>query len=124
MTITQMDTWQDHMGVAKGEEWDPFATVSNPKALHSYLNDVPFFAQGHRRYQDATLPVPALAAPQDCEISTQIAFGKILDGLAKTLTALSDMNRTVRSLLHHPAVRQPPGLHLSQPVDTSRRPPG
>ena len=90
MTTAQMDTWQDHMGVEKGEEWDPFATVPDPQALRSYLDDVPFFAQGRRRYQDATLPVPALAAPQDREISTQMAFGKILDGLAKAQTALSD----------------------------------
>jgi pyruvate dehydrogenase E1 component len=44
---------------------------------------VPFFSKGRRRYDDARLAVPAIAAPDDREISTQAAFGKILDDLAR-----------------------------------------
>jgi pyruvate dehydrogenase E1 component len=65
----------------QGEEWDPFATVADVAALKAFLAQVPFFSKGRRRYDDARLAVPAIAAPDDREISTQAAFGKILDTL-------------------------------------------
>ena len=83
MNRTQFAAWQAHMGVAEGEEWDPFATVDEPEALRSFLSKVPFFAQGPRRFSDATLAVPAITLNPDREISTQTAFGKILDDLSK-----------------------------------------
>lgn len=83
MTKSQMTEWQAHMGVAAGEEWDPFATVSDPAALQGFLRQVPFFAEGPRRHFDAPLPVPAIAIDTSREISTQMAFGKILDDLSK-----------------------------------------
>ena len=83
MTPGQMAEWQAHMGVPEGQEWEPFATVADVAGLKDFLNRVPFFADGPRRHDDVILPVPAIAAPADREVSTQIAFGKILDGLAK-----------------------------------------
>jgi pyruvate dehydrogenase E1 component len=83
MTTAQFTEWQAHMGVAEGEEWDPFATVADVAALKAFLAQVPFFSKGRRRYDDARLAVPAIAAPDDREISTQAAFGKILDNLAR-----------------------------------------
>jgi transketolase N-terminal domain/subunit len=83
MTSAQFAEWQVHMGVAPGEEWDAFATVEQPDALKAFLSQVPFFSKGRRRHGDARLPVPTLAAPDDREISTQAAFGKILDHLAR-----------------------------------------
>ena len=83
MNPTQFATWQAHMGVAKGQEWDPFATVADPGALQDFLAGVPFFARGPRRYLDTRIPVPAIAIDTDREISTQAAFGKILDDLSK-----------------------------------------
>jgi pyruvate dehydrogenase E1 component len=44
---------------------------------------VPFFAKGRRRYADARLAVPRSPHSDDREISTQMAFGKILDDLAQ-----------------------------------------
>jgi pyruvate dehydrogenase E1 component len=83
MTSAQFAEWQVHMGVAPGEEWDAFATVEQPDALKAFLSQVPFFSKGRRRHGDARLPVPTLAAPDDREISSQAAFGKILDHLAR-----------------------------------------
>ncbi len=83
MNRTQFAAWQGHMGVAEGEEWDPFATVDEPEALRSFLSKVSFFAQGPRRFSDAALAVPAIELNPDREISTQTAFGKILDDLSK-----------------------------------------
>ena len=88
MTVAQMEVWQQHMGVPKGEEWAPMAGVADPEGFRRWLAQVPFFASGPRRHADArlpvpALPVPALSAPGDAGIATQTAFGKILDRLAK-----------------------------------------
>ncbi|MEM5501359.1 1-deoxy-D-xylulose-5-phosphate synthase N-terminal domain-containing protein [Ahrensia kielensis] len=83
MNKTQMAEWQAHMGVAEGEEWEKFATVDDPKALQTALDKTPFFAKGVRRYTDKMLDVPNIELSSDREISTQMAFGKILDDLSK-----------------------------------------
>ncbi|WP_431300210.1 transketolase [Tabrizicola sp. BL-A-41-H6] len=83
MNPTQFAAWQAHMGVPSGQEWDPFATVPDPAALRAFLAQVPFFAAGPRRFRDARIAVPQIAMETDREISTQAAFGKILDELSK-----------------------------------------
>jgi len=83
MTKAQMAAWQARMGVPEGQEWDPFATVSDTAGFQDFLASVPFFAKGRRRFKDDTLPVPTIEVATDREISTQAAFGKILDHLAK-----------------------------------------
>ncbi|KIC08749.1 transketolase [Leisingera sp. ANG-M1] len=83
MTKAQMAEWQAHMGVPEGQEWEPFATVSDVSALQAFLGQVPFFAEGPRRYSEAPLAVPAVAVDTSREISTQMAFGKIMDTLAR-----------------------------------------
>ncbi|NSY39040.1 transketolase [Leisingera sp. ANG59] len=105
MTKAQMVEWQAHMGVAEGEEWEPFATVSNPAALQDFLRQVPFFAEGQRRHFDAPLPVPDIAIDTSREISTQMAFGKILDDLSK-----SDSELAARILTTSPDVTGTTGL--------------
>ena len=89
MNPTQFATWQKHMGIPQGQEWEPFAAVRDPAALQSFLSRAPFFAKGPRRYHDARISVPAIAIDTDREISTQAAFGKILDDLSKGDSALA-----------------------------------
>ncbi|OBY24656.1 transketolase [Leisingera sp. JC1] len=105
MTKAQMAEWQAHMGVEEGEEWEPFATVSDPAALQDFLRQVPFFAEGPRRHFDAPLPVPAIAIDTTREISTQMAFGKILDDLSK-----GDSELAARILTTSPDVTGTTGL--------------
>ncbi|MDP3861679.1 MAG: transketolase [Phaeovulum sp.] len=83
MNKAQMAEWQRHMGVPPGQEWEKFATVADPGALQAFLNKVPFFAGGPRRFGDARLAVPDIAISAEREISTQMGFGKILDVLSK-----------------------------------------
>ncbi|MCC5991826.1 MAG: transketolase [Rhodobacteraceae bacterium] len=83
MTKAQMTEWQRHMGVPEGQEWDPFAAVPDPDALRDFLARVPFFAKGARRYRDDRLAVPKVDFSTEREISTQMAFGKMLDDLAR-----------------------------------------
>ncbi|KIC15297.1 hypothetical protein [Leisingera sp. ANG-DT] len=105
MTKAQMTDWQAHMGVAAGEEWEPFANVADPAALQGFLRQVPFFAEGPRRHFDAPLPVPAIAIDTSREISTQMAFGKILDDLSK-----GDSELAARILTTSPDVTGTTGL--------------
>ncbi len=83
MNKSQMAEWKAHMGVADGEEWEPFAGVENPEALKSFLASVPFFSGGKRRFSDSKLAVPRIEPDPVREISTQAAFGKVLDSLSK-----------------------------------------
>ncbi|NQZ47506.1 MAG: transketolase, partial [Erythrobacter sp.] len=90
MTKAQMAQWQAHMGVPEGHEWDKFAGVEDVPALTRFLDQVPFFQKGTRRYDDAKLAVPAISFAADRDISTQAAFGKILDELSKSKTDFAD----------------------------------
>ncbi len=89
MSQAHMADWQRHMGVAEGQEWEPFATVEDVPALQAFLAHVPFFASGPRRFADASIAVPPTSGVREGEISTQIAFGKILDDLAKGASDLA-----------------------------------
>ncbi|NNU63112.1 transketolase [Ochrobactrum soli] len=84
MTKAQMAEWQAFMGVSEGQEWDKWATVADPQRLQEFLDAVPFFANGRRRYRDAHIAIPAIPAGNERDISTQTAFGKILDEISKT----------------------------------------
>jgi pyruvate dehydrogenase complex dehydrogenase (E1) component len=57
-----------------------------PTALQAFLDRTPFFAKGRpRRFCDDVIATPRNRAfATDREISTQMAFGKILDELSKT----------------------------------------
>ncbi|MBT9245914.1 transketolase [Gemmobacter fulvus] len=90
MTKAQMASWQAHMGIAEGQEWEPMAGVADPGAFRSFLASVTFFAAGPRSHSDSRLPVPPVMITADREISTQQAFGKILDDLARGSSALAD----------------------------------
>ncbi len=83
MNKAQFADWQDHMGVPEGQEWNRFAGIEDSLSLETFLAGIPFFSTGPRRFWDNKLEIPAVAAVSDREISTQSAFGKILDTLAK-----------------------------------------
>ncbi|MFP4537874.1 MAG: 1-deoxy-D-xylulose-5-phosphate synthase N-terminal domain-containing protein [Dichotomicrobium sp.] len=89
MTRAQMAAFQQDMNVPEGAEWDPFAGVDDPEDLKDFLRNVPFFAEGPRRYKSAAISVPDVAPPDEREHSTQAGFGKILDELAKSDTSLA-----------------------------------
>jgi pyruvate dehydrogenase E1 component len=89
MTKAQMADWQARMGVAEGAEWDRFAAVDDADGLRAFLGQVPFFARFPRRFAEERLDLPQLNAPADREISTQLAFGKILGDLARDTGALA-----------------------------------
>lgn len=90
MTRAQMAKWQQYMGVAPGQEWDRLATIDNRDGFQNWLDQVPFFRAGPRRYRDNGISVPEITAVPDREISTQAAFGKIMDRLGRGDSELAD----------------------------------
>ena len=90
MTIGQMDSFRTTQNVRAGHEWDHAEGLGiTGAALDSLLARVPFNSPP-RRLAAPAVPVPSIAAPEDAEISTQMAFGKILDALAKGDSSLAD----------------------------------
>jgi len=90
MNNSQFDEWQQQMGVSDGQEWDPFAAVTDIASLKEFLAHVPFFAKGARRFNDEKIRVPAIEIDTSRETSTQMAFGKILDNLSKGDSKLAE----------------------------------
>lgn len=91
MTMAQMADFRAAMNIREGHEWDRAEGLDLTEAdVTGLFRSAPFFAGGTRRFSAAKVPVPALEPPSDAEISTQAAFGKILDGLAKSDGPLAD----------------------------------
>ena len=92
MTETQMAAFQADMGVEAGREWEPFASLPAPEAdYRALLNAAPFAAR-QARGPAALVAVPDAASfPQPRgRQSTQVAFGKILNDLARAGGPLAD----------------------------------
>ncbi len=84
MTPEQMARLRGGHGVDEGAEWSPVAGLAAPSAkLQAFLRDVPF-AKRVPIAPPPRLQVPPLAAPPAPVQSTQEAFGKILNDLARS----------------------------------------
>jgi pyruvate dehydrogenase E1 component len=90
MTPAQMEALRARHGVPEGAEWEPMATVQDPSALRAWLATVPFFAAGPRRFNAPRVAGIGPVWLEDAVQSTQAAFGKILDALAKGDSPLAD----------------------------------
>lgn len=93
MTPTQMETFRARMKVPAGQEWSPFAGLDRAEDDYRRFLEEAAFA---RRPKDRA-PPPRLAVPDAANFprptgrqSTQVAFGKILNDLARTGGALAD----------------------------------
>jgi pyruvate dehydrogenase E1 component len=90
MTPAQMEAFRATMHVPDGAEWSRTAGTGLMEAdLDGLLSRVPFNT-GPRRLTSPMLQVPALTPLEDEEISTQAAFGKLLDQIAKSGGPLAD----------------------------------
>lgn len=91
MTPAQMEDFRARMGIRPGHEWDRAEGLGITEAeLDALIARSPFLSAPARRFRSASVVVPSLAPPEDDEISTQMAFGKILDGIARDGGALAD----------------------------------
>ncbi|MEX3009661.1 transketolase [Hoeflea sp. TYP-13] len=90
MTAAQMETFQAAMNIRSGHEWDHFEGLATPPAdLKAFLQGVPFNSPA-RRYKANEVPVPQITLPADKAMATQTAFGKILNDIAASGSALAD----------------------------------
>ena len=85
MTPEQMALYKAEAGVADGAEWEPFgAPDADAGALRRFVAGAPFAAGAARRFSAPRIPVPErLDLPFRAETSTQEAFGRLLDELAR-----------------------------------------
>ncbi|WP_455374245.1 transketolase [Limibacillus halophilus] len=91
MTPQQMESFRQQMRVREGREWEPFEGLSLPEAeLKDYLAKVPFNARGRRRYASPKVPSVGPILLDEKVISTQNAFGKVLDQLARGDSKLAE----------------------------------
>jgi pyruvate dehydrogenase E1 component len=83
MTPEQMAAFRDQLGIREGHEWEPFEGIDAGSA-RAVLSAVPFNAAGPRRYSADRIAVPEkLPQRREDETSTQLAFGRILDEIAR-----------------------------------------
>ena len=90
MTTRQMDEWRARMKVRPGCEWDRFEGIDDKEGFRAFLSKTPFFAAGPRRFDDAEVSIPLLEVPEGKMLSTQSAFGKILDAISRMDGELSE----------------------------------
>ncbi len=94
MTADQMDRFRDNMNIRPGHEWEPFEGLDGAERdIGRFLKSADFFSAGQRRHKAAAIAVSAngstsVARPHEA-ISTQAAFGKILDAIARSDTDLA-----------------------------------
>jgi pyruvate dehydrogenase E1 component len=92
MTPAQMDELRRADGIRDGHEWEPFEGLGVPEArLRAFLDKVPFARGESRRLHAQRLAVPAsLALPHQPVLSSQQAFGLILNALASSGEPIAD----------------------------------
>src|SRR5262249_23901377 len=82
-----------NLGVAPGDEYEPFAGLDvDQDQLRQFLSGVPF-AQGHRprRHDPASIAAPdSLEVPPGTRLSTQVGFGRLLGDLAQQTGGVAD----------------------------------
>ncbi|QUD89900.1 transketolase [Phenylobacterium montanum] len=93
MTVAQMETFQKRNRVPEGREWDKFAGLPREAAEYeAFLAAAPFAGRKTERPEAPRIAVPGLAEfPRPSgKQSTQVAFGKILNDLARAGGELAD----------------------------------
>jgi pyruvate dehydrogenase E1 component len=88
MTETQIEGLRTDLGIAPGDEWEPYGGLGDNAAvaLNAFVAEAPFAAK-RADLEVPAVPVPPISTPAGKEQSTQAAFGKILLDLAKSADA-------------------------------------
>jgi len=92
MNPTQIEGLRDNLGIAEGQEWEPYAGLGDNMAakLKAFVEQSPLAGARAEPIADA-VPVPdRLPVPDGDEQSTQAAFGRILLDLSKSGHPLAD----------------------------------
>jgi pyruvate dehydrogenase E1 component len=91
MNPQQMEAFRAEHDIRDGHEWDIAEGLGiDVEALQAFLAEVPFNQRPTARPQAATIAVDALPVPREARMSTQEAFGRILNDLARGDSALAE----------------------------------
>lgn len=89
MTASQFESFRESLGVPQDHDWDAFAGLSGDEKekIEGVLRNCDFAKETNRRFNAPKIELPAVFEPlADKEISTQMAFGKILSEIVKDKT--------------------------------------
>jgi pyruvate dehydrogenase E1 component len=91
MNEAQMEGLRAAMNIREGAEWEPFEGLDIPQSkLQEFLASVPFAQATERRLTAARIDLPELlSVPQQKTISTQTAFGNILNEIGREKSELA-----------------------------------
>ncbi|SMQ75707.1 pyruvate dehydrogenase E1 component [Devosia lucknowensis] len=89
MTSAQIAQLQSAHRIRAGHEWERFEGLDHADALETFLADVPFNRPGSRRLTSPPVPTIGPQYVGSGATSTQAAFGKILDAIARTDSELA-----------------------------------
>ncbi len=93
LTPAQIASLRAALGVPEGAEWEPLAAVpeAHRRRTQAFLEAHPLYRLPPRHHHAPALPLPrTLAAPKAETISTQAAFGRIMQELARSQTTEAD----------------------------------
>ncbi|VWX46706.1 transketolase [Novosphingobium sp. 9U] len=91
MNPPQMAQFRSDMGIAEGQEWEPWAGLGDNIAAEAQaLVQASALARREAEPAPSAVAVPDLTVPSGAELSTQAAFGRIMLDLAKSGEALAD----------------------------------
>ncbi len=89
MTAAQIETLRAAHAVRPGQEWELFEGLDDVPAAQAALAAAPFAAKAERRHRPAVVPGIGPQYQGNAATSTQAAFGRILDAIAKTDSELA-----------------------------------
>ena len=93
MNDAQIEQLRDEMGITAGEEWGRFSGLDEQcEALQNFLAKVPFAQSDNRCFSSAPIEVPPLEAfsiRSGDAMSTQAAFGRIMNALGRGKSMLA-----------------------------------
>jgi pyruvate dehydrogenase E1 component len=85
LTPEQMVGFQKSMNIEPGSEWEPFAGLGmEADDLRQFLKKVPFKARRNGVTREPVIPAGDFPAPRGDRMSTQEAFGRIMNDLGKS----------------------------------------
>ena len=90
MTVAQFTSFQTGMKVAQGAEWEPCGAMRDAEATRSYMQKARFFRSLSRCHGAPPVPVPERLSIAGRFMSTQTAFGRMLDEIGRGDSALAD----------------------------------
>lgn len=94
MTPKQIDVLRKRLNVREGHEWEKWEGVEgDERSLEMLIENTAFFARGQRRLASPKVAVPEqfpVPKTKNNMLSTQMAFGNIMNDIAKESTELAD----------------------------------